>query len=336
MPAPNLAASPAFQQLQTHHASIGMRTMRDWFAEDPHRFEHFSLRAAGLLLDFSKNRIDRTTLALLTALARERHVESRRDAMFAGEKINRTEQRAVLHTALRAPPAPPLIVDGADVGAEVHAVLERMHHFSDRVRNGDWRGFDGRPITDIVNIGIGGSYLGPKMVCQALRAFAHPRLTCHFVSNVDGHDMAAVLGKINPATTLFIVASKTFTTAETMMNAHSARDWFLRSASDSDLARHFVAVSTNLSAVSDFGIDPANMFPFWDWVGGRYSIWSAIGLAVALSVGFTAYREFLDGAHQMDQHFRSAPLEHNMPVILALIGIWYRNFFGSSAVSIVP
>lgn len=306
------------------------------FADDPQRFQHFSLTAAGLLLDYSKNHLSLETLQLLNALARERGVEAQRDAMFAGAKINLSEQRAVLHTALRAPAEPAMVIDGQPVSEEIHAVLARMRDFSERVRNGTWRGATGERITDIVNIGIGGSYLGPKMVCQALRAQAQPGLTSHFVSNVDGHDLIAVLDRVEPATTLFIIASKTFGTAETMMNAHSARDWFLRSGSTAGLARHFVAVSTNLSAVSEFGIDAENMFPFWDWVGGRYSIWSAIGLTVAITIGFDAFRAFLDGAHQMDLHFRNAPLERNMPVLMALIGIWYRNFFGSSSISIAP
>ena len=310
--------------------------MRELFADDPERFSRFSLRAAGLILDYSKNRLDQHTLQLLVQLARERGVEARRDAMFAGEPINRTEQRAVLHTALRAPRYLGTPIDGVDVGVAVHEVLEQMRHFSDQVRSGAWRGHDGRVITDIVNIGIGGSYLGPKMVCQALRAHAEPRLTSHFVSNVDGHDLDAVLAKLDPATTLFIVASKTFTTAETMMNAHSARRWLVQHGGEAGLALHFVAVSTNLAAVSAFGIDAANMFPFWDWVGGRYSIWSAIGLTVAVTIGFDAFAEFLDGAHGMDQHFLHAPLAQNMPVLLAMIGIWYRNFFGSGAVSIAP
>ena len=318
--------------------------MRAQFASEPNRFQQFSMQAAGLTLDYSKNRIDRVTLDLLLDLARERDVEGHRHKLFAGEKINTTEQRAVLHTALRAPAGQTFVLDGQDVDTDVQAVLTRMQVFSEQVRSGAWTGRDGRAITDIVNIGIGGSYLGPKMVCQALRTFAHPRLTCHFVSNVDGHDLAAVLARVEPATTLFIIASKTFATAETMMNARSARSWFLQSGNGSDngsdnngdLAKHFVAVSTNLAGVTDFGINPVNMFPFWDWVGGRYSIWSAIGLSVAVLVGFPAFRAFLDGAHQMDKHFQEAPLERNMPVLLAMLGIWYRNFHGSSSVSIAP
>ncbi len=325
-----------FAVLSSHHRSVAGMKLRTLFADDPQRFQRLSLRAAGLFLDYSKNLLTPTTLDLLIAHARACDLEARRDAMFAGEKINLTEQRAVLHTALRAPRLPSLMVDGHDVQHDIHAVLEQMRIFSDAVRDGKWTGRSGKAITDIVNIGIGGSYLGPRLVTEALRAQCHPRLTSHFVSNVDGHDLMAVLDKVNPDTTLFIVASKSFTTAETMLNAHSAREWFLRTGSIDDLARHFVAVSTNAVAVAAFGIDTRNMFPFWDWVGGRYSIWSAIGLPVAIAIGFDAFEAFLDGAHQMDQHFRTAPLEQNMPVLLAMIGVWYRNFFGSSSISIAP
>ncbi|HEU4777112.1 MAG TPA: glucose-6-phosphate isomerase, partial [Telluria sp.] len=287
-------------------------------------------------LDYSKNRVDARTLELLTDLARERGVEKQRDAMFAGERINLTENRAVLHTALRAPRGTPLTVDGQDVNADVHAVLDRVRVFSEAVRAGTWLGHSGKPITDIVNIGIGGSDLGPKMVCLALRQYAHPRLTMHFVSNVDGHDMDATLSRVNPETTLFIVASKTFTTTETMMNAQTARAWFLKHAPDAALAKHFVAVSTNTEAIKAFGIDPANMFPFWDWVGGRYSVWSAIGLSVALCVGFGYFADLLAGAHAMDTHFKEAPLEKNMPVLLGMIGFWNRHFLGCPSLSIAP
>ncbi|MQR01449.1 glucose-6-phosphate isomerase [Glaciimonas soli] len=343
--APNLTAlqstSAAFQALQKHHATTTKHTLRDLFATDDGRFGEFSLEAAGLFLDYAKNTITTETMALLCRLARERNVEIQRDAMFAGEKINTTEHRAVLHTALRAPlkSTNPLIVDGQNVHADIHEVLQQMHAFTDAVRSEKWRGYNGKAITDIVNIGIGGSDLGPKMVCQALRPFEHARLTMHFVSNVDGHDLDAVLSQTNPETTLFVIASKTFTTMETMMNAQTARSWFLQNAKgakESDLAQHFVAVSTNTQAVKAFGIHPENMFPFWDWVGGRYSVWSSIGLAVALAVGFEQFSEFLAGAHAMDEHFRQAPLEKNMPVILALIGIWQRNFCGSSSLSIAP
>jgi glucose-6-phosphate isomerase len=331
-----LTATAAFQTLRQHYTEAKDWQLRDLFAQQPARFARFSIEAAGLFLDYSKNRLNDATLQLLLALARERQVEARRDAMFAGEKINLTERRAVLHTALRAPRNTSLQVDGQDVMHDVHAVLEHIASFSEDVRSGAWRGHTGKPITTIVNIGIGGSYLGPKMACQALRSFAHPSLAMHFVSNVDGHDLDALLQKADPETTLFVIASKTFTTLETMMNAQSARSWFLKQGAPADLPKHFVAVSTNTAAVEEFGIDPANMFPFWDWVGGRYSIWSAIGLPVALAVGFDNFSKFLAGAHAMDEHFRTAPLEQNMPVVQALIGLWYRNFFNSASLSIAP
>lgn len=331
-----LTSTTSFQALETHAVEAEDWEMRHLFAADPTRFERMSVEAAGLFLDYSKNRLDGRTLELLASLARERGVEGRRDAMFAGEKINNTENRAVLHTALRAPRDAALTVDGQDVPADVHAVLARIKTFTDAVRSGDWLGHTGKPITDIVNIGIGGSDLGPKMVCLALRQYSHPSLTMHFVSNVDGHDMDAALEKVNPETTLFIIASKTFTTAETMMNAQTARMWFLAHAQEEALAKHFVAVSTNVEAIKKFGIDPANMFPFWDWVGGRYSVWSAIGLPVALAVGFGYFSDFLAGAHAMDQHFRTAPVEQNMPMLLALVGFWNRQFLGCTSVSIAP
>jgi glucose-6-phosphate isomerase len=311
--------------------------MRAMFADDPRRFDDFSVRAAGLFLDYSKNRIRRSTLPLLLDWAAQRGVAAQRDAMFRGDKINLTEHRAVLHTALRAPRQDgneKLIVDGQDIGRDVHAVLERMKDFSQAVRNKTWRGYSGKPITDIVNIGIGGSDLGPKMAVLALRPLVDPDLRLHFVSNVDGHDLDAVLQGLDPATTLFIVASKTFVTAETMLNAQSARHWLLAHASVADLPKHFVAVSTNTDLVTAFGIDAENMFPFWDWVGGRYSIWSAIGLSLALAIGFERFTEFLAGAHAMDCHFRDAPLARNMPVLLALVAIWNRNFMGCGSLSI--
>ncbi|MDM5176861.1 glucose-6-phosphate isomerase [Massilia sp. DJPM01] len=333
---PALTSTASFQALETHAIEAEDWELRGLFAADPQRFPKLTVDAAGLFLDYSKNRLDGRTLELLVELARERGIESQRDAMFAGEHINLTERRAVLHTALRAPRGTPLVVDGQDVNADVHVVLDRVRLFTDAVRAGTWLGHSGKPITDIVNIGIGGSDLGPKMVCLALRQYAHPRLTMHFVSNVDGHDMDAALGKVNPETTLFIIASKTFTTTETMMNAQTARAWFLQNAPEDALARHFVAVSTNTEAIKTFGIDPANMFPFWDWVGGRYSVWSAIGLSVALAIGFGHFSDLLAGAHAMDQHFQQTPLEDNMPVLLALVGFWNRQFLGCSSVSIAP
>ncbi|NQE50047.1 glucose-6-phosphate isomerase [Herbaspirillum rubrisubalbicans] len=332
-----LTDTAAYQALQAHHATAVQWHLRDLFAQQPDRFERMHVRAAGLLLDYSKNRLNADTLALLMSLARERGVEALREAMFSGEKINFTEHRAVLHTALRAPlDACDTQVDGQAVAPEVHRVLQHMRSFSEQVRSGTWRGYTGREITDIVNIGIGGSFLGPQMVCTALRDYQHARLTAHFVSNVDGHDLDEVLSRIDPETTLFIVASKTFTTQETMLNAKSARAWFLQHGKQQDLARHFVAVSTNATEVAAFGIDTANMFPFWDWVGGRYSVWSAIGLPVALLIGYEHFAQFLAGAHDMDRHFCEAPLETNMPVIQALVGIWNRNFLDSASLTIAP
>ncbi|MDR9839308.1 glucose-6-phosphate isomerase [Herbaspirillum huttiense] len=332
-----LTDTAAFQALQAHHATAVQWHLRDLFAQQPDRFERMHVRAAGLLLDYSKNRLNADTLDLLLSLARERGVETLREAMFSGEKINFTEQRAVLHTALRAPADDRTAqVDGQPVAQEVHAVLQHIRAFSERVRSGQWRGYTGREITDIVNIGIGGSFLGPQMVCTALRDYRHARLTAHFVSNVDGHDLDEVLARIDPETTLFIVASKTFTTQETMLNAKSARAWFLQHGKSEDLAKHFVAVSTNAKEVSAFGIDTENMFPFWDWVGGRYSVWSAIGLPIALLIGYDNFAQFLAGAHAMDRHFREAPLASNMPVIQALVGIWNRNFLDSASLTIAP
>ncbi|GGC25160.1 glucose-6-phosphate isomerase [Pseudoduganella buxea] len=333
---PALTTTASFSALQSHAVDAVDWQIRQLFANDPQRFPKLTVDAAGLFLDYSKNRLDGRTVELLVDLARERGVEAQRDAMFSGDKINLTEHRSVLHTALRMPRGKALVVDGQDVNADVHAVLDRVKAFTDKVRAGTWLGRSGKPITDVVNIGIGGSDLGPKMAVLALRSYAHPRLAMHFVSNVDGHDMDAVLARVDPETTLFIVASKTFTTAETMLNAQTARRWFLGTGKEEDLARHFVAVSTNTEAVRAFGIDPDNMFPFWDWVGGRYSLWSAIGLSVALAVGFGYFETLLEGAHAMDEHFRTAPLAENMPVLLALIGFWNRQFLGAASLSIAP
>lgn len=324
------------RQLQSHYDEQSSIALQSRFHSDKERAKTFSVSAAGLYLDYAKNHITTETIALLASTARLQGVERQRDAMFAGKKINQSEHRAVLHTALRAPRFPSMQVDGQNVSQDVHRVLEKMRFFSERIRSGNWTGFDGRPITDIVNIGIGGSYLGPKLVCQAFAGHFDHGLKSHFVSNVDGHDLAKVLAKVNPATTLFIIASKSFTTSETMMNAFSARAWLLTHASTADIAKHFVAVSTNTAGVEAFGIDAANIFAFWDWVGGRYSIWSAVGLCITIMLGFEEFEELLAGAHQMDVHFKRAPLEKNMPVLLALIGIWYRNFFGSGSVSIAP
>jgi len=334
---PALTSTASFKALESHAVDAKDWQLRQLFAHDAQRFPKLTVDAAGLFLDYSKNRLDATTVGLLLDLARERGVERQRDAMLGGEKINLTEQRAVLHTALRMPRGKTLVVDGQDINADVHAVLDHVKEFTDRVRGGQWLGYSGKQITDIVNVGIGGSDLGPKMAALALRSYAHPRLKLHFVSNVDGHDMDAALAQVNPETTLFIIASKTFTTAETMLNANTARTWFLQNGgTQENLAKHFVAVSTNTKSVAEFGIDTANMFPFWDWVGGRYSVWSAIGLSVALAVGFGYFNDFLAGAHAMDEHFREAPLEQNMPVLLAMVGFWNRQFLDAGSLSIAP
>lgn len=332
-----LTTLPVWQKLCQHQKSMVSIHMRDLFAADKNRFDKYSLKLDDILFDFSKHRINDETLPLLTQLAREANIEGWRDRMFAGEKINITENRAVLHTALRNRSNTPVYVDGHDVMPDVNAVLAQMRAFSTKVRNGEWTGYTGKRITDIVNIGIGGSDLGPVMVCDALKPYASPELQVHFVSNIDGAHLMRALEKCNPETTLFIVASKTFTTQETMTNATSARTWFLASAIDNAyVAKHFVALSTNAKAVQDFGIDINNMFAFWDWVGGRYSLWSAIGLSIALYVGMDHFEALLTGAHEMDNHFKSAPLEQNIPVIMALIGIWYNNFFHVDTNAILP
>jgi glucose-6-phosphate isomerase len=328
---------PVCRALREHQAKLEPLHMRDLFAADPDRFARFSLRMGDLLLDYSKNRITDETMRLLVQLAGEADVAGWRERMFGGEKINHTENRAVLHVALRNRSNRPVRVDGEDVMPKVNAVIEQMGVFAELVRSGQWRGYTGERITDVVNIGIGGSDLGPQMVVQALKPYRHPSLKLHFISNVDGAHVKEALEALNPETTLFIVASKTFTTQETMTNAHYARSWFLtQSQAARHVAKHFVAVSTNREAVSDFGIDPANMFEFWDWVGGRYSLWSAIGLSIVLAVGGERFVELLEGAHAMDEHFRHAPLAANMPVILALLGIWYNNFFNAESHAILP
>jgi len=332
-----LMTLPVWQKLCLHQQSIASTHMRDLFANDANRFDKYSLKFTDILFDFSKHRINDETLTLLMQLAREANIENWRDQMFAGEKINITENRAVLHTALRNRSNTPVLVDGKDVMPDVNAVLAQMRQFSDKVRNGSWLGYTGKRITDIVNIGIGGSDLGPVMVCDALKPYASPDLQVHFVSNIDGAHLMRALEKCNPETTLFIVASKTFTTQETMTNAMSARTWFLSAAQDNaHVAKHFVALSTNAKAVQEFGIDIANMFAFWDWVGGRYSLWSAIGLSIALYVGMDNFEALLTGAHEMDNHFKTAPLEENLPVIMALIGVWYNNFFHVDTNAILP
>ncbi|HEX7598721.1 MAG TPA: glucose-6-phosphate isomerase, partial [Polyangia bacterium] len=324
----SIVETQAWKKLEQHRAALDAKTMRQLFAEDPARFQRFSLRLGDLLVDFSKNRITGETMPLLCELARGAGVEAMRDKMFAGEPINLTEGRAVLHVALRNFSGRPIKVAGQDVMPEVQAALEHMRQFSESVRSGAWTGYTGKPIRAIVNIGIGGSDLGPVMVCEALRPYRRDNLELHFVSNVDGSHVAEALKRVDPETTLFLVASKTFTTQETMANAHSARAWFLQHAKDErHIAKHFVALSTNAKEVTKFGIAPANMFVFWDWVGGRYSLWSSIGMPIALGIGFDNFRALLQGAHEMDEHFRTAPLEQNLPVTLALLGVWYNNFF---------
>jgi len=333
----SLTQSPAWQALEQHHKEIAGLHMRDLFAADPQRFQRFSIRWNDLLIDYSKNRITENTMSLLVDLARQADVTGWRDRMFRGEKINVTEQRPVLHIALRNRSNRPILVEGEDVMPAVNRVLAHMRAFTESVRSGAWKGYTGEAITDVVNIGIGGSDLGPVMVTEALKPYSHERLNVHFVSNVDGTHIAETVKRLNPATTLFIISSKTFTTQETITNAESAKRWFLERAKDSSaVARHFVAVSTNAKAVAAFGIDTKNMFEFWDWVGGRYSLWSAIGLSIALSIGMENFEELLTGAHEMDEHFRTAPLEQNIPVILALLGVWYNNFFGCETHAIIP
>ncbi|HGY8314557.1 TPA: glucose-6-phosphate isomerase, partial [Escherichia coli] len=327
----------AWLALQKHFEEMKDVTIADLFAKDSDRFTKFSATFDDLMLvDFSKNRITEETLATLQDLAKETDLAGAIKSMFSGEKINRTEDRAVLHVALRNRSNTPIIVDGKDVMPEVNAVLEKMKSFSDAIISGSWKGYTGKAITDVVNIGIGGSDLGPFMATEALRPYKN-HLNMNFVSNLDGTQITEVLKKVNPETTLFLVASKTFTTQETMTNAHSARDWFLKTAGDEKhVAKHFAALSTNGKAVGNFGIDTANMFEFWDWVGGRYSLWSAIGLSIILSVGFDNFVELLSGAHAMDKHFATTPAEKNLPVLLALIGIWYNNFFGAETEAILP
>ncbi|EIE8016292.1 TPA: glucose-6-phosphate isomerase [Escherichia coli] len=333
----NPTQTAAWQALQKHFDEMKDVTIADLFAKDGDRFSKFSATFGDqMLVDYSKNRITEETLANLQDLAKECDLAGAIKSMFSGEKINRTENRAVLHVALRNRSNTPILVDGKDVMPEVNAVLEKMKTFSEAIISGEWKGYTGKAITDVVNIGIGGSDLGPYMVTEALRPYKN-HLNMHFVSNVDGTHIAEVLKKVNPETTLFLVASKTFTTQETMTNAHSARDWFLKAAGDEKhVAKHFAALSTNAKAVGEFGIDTANMFEFWDWVGGRYSLWSAIGLSIVLSIGFDNFVELLSGAHAMDKHFSTTPAEKNLPVLLALIGIWYNNFFGAETEAILP
>ena len=327
----------SWQMLATHFEEIKDTHMKDLFHSDPRRFETFSIRFKDILVDYSKNRITKETLGLLVQLAEEVHLGDAIEKMFQGDSINETENRAVLHVALRNRHNHPMTVNGQDVMPEVNSVLAQMRDFSNRVNTGDWRGYSGKKIADIVNIGIGGSDLGPRMVTECLKPYARQGLSVHFVSNVDGTHITETLKGLNPETTLFLIASKTFTTQETMTNADSARTWFLSQAGDEAyIAKHFVAISTNQAAIEKFGIHRDNMFRFWDWVGGRYSLWSAIGLSIACSIGFENYEALLEGGHDMDRHFRTTRFEENIPVLLALIHIWYNNFFGAETEAILP
>jgi glucose-6-phosphate isomerase len=332
----SLTDSPAWQALRSHHQQMANTHMRDLFASDPDRFDRYTVRLDDILLDYSKNRIDEKTMELLLELAQAAGVEEARDRMFGGEKINFTENRAVLHIALRNRADRAIMVDGEDVMPDVAAVLEKMGDFAESVRSGTWKGATGKPITDVVNIGIGGSDLGPAMAVEALTPYHPSGMRFHFVSNVDGTHMAETLKPLSPESTLFIVASKTFTTQETLTNALTARDWLVGTLGEEAVASHFVALSTNTDAVRAFGIDPANMFEFWDWVGGRYSLWSAIGLPLAIAIGFKRFQQFLAGGHAMDEHFRTAPLVQNMPAVMALLGVWYSNFFGAETHAVLP
>ncbi len=331
----NFTETPAYRYLDNHFFMMQEKELKELFQEDPDRFNKFSILFEDILLDYSKNPIDSTTMALLCQLARECQLKEAIAAMFNGEKINETENRAALHIALRNLSKEPIHVDGIDVMPQIQAVLDKMEHFSQQVIAGEWKGYTGKSITDVVNIGIGGSDLGPLMVTEALKAYK-THLNLHFVSNIDGTHLVEVLKKLNPETTLFLVASKTFTTQETMTNAHSARKWFLeQGATAGDIAKHFIAISTNTAAIEAFGIDPQNKFEFWDWVGGRYSLWSAIGLSICLGIGFDHFKSLLAGAHAMDKHFQHTDFEQNLPVILAMLGIWHINFFEADSQAIL-
>ena len=337
LPSINPTTTKAWKALEEYYAEFKDSQIKDLFAADAQRFDKYSLTFEDILLDFSKNRVDDKVLSLLLQLAEECGLKSAIEAEFGGDKINVTEDRAVLHVALRNRSNTPIMVDGEDVMPKVNAVLDQMKGFSEKIISGDWKGYSGKAITDIVNIGIGGSDLGPLMVTEALKPYKKENINLHFVSNVDGTHIAETLKNVDPETTLFIIASKTFTTQETMTNANSAKSWFLEAAKDeAAVAKHFVALSTNADAVSAFGIDTANMFEFWNWVGGRYSLWSAIGLSIACGIGFENYLALLEGAHAMDQHFSTASFDKNLPVILAMIGVWYNNFYGAETEAILP
>ncbi len=336
LPKINPTKTVAWKALESYYATFKDTQMKDLFAKDSERFNKYSLNFEDILVDFSKNRIDEKVMSLLFDLAKECGLDEAIEAMFSGKKINATEDRSVLHIALRNRSNTPIMVEGKDVMPDVNRVLNQMKDFSEKIISGQWKGYSGKAITDIVNIGIGGSDLGPLMVTEALKPYKK-NVDLHFVSNVDGTHIAETLKTVNPETTLFVIASKTFTTQETMTNANSAKTWFLETAKDeAAVAKHFVALSTNAQSVAAFGIDTANMFEFWNWVGGRYSLWSAIGLSIACSIGFESYTELLEGAHAMDNHFKTAKFDQNIPVILALIGVWYGNFYGAETEAILP
>lgn len=337
LPIVNPTQTKAWKELEEYFTTFNGTQMKTLFAKDPQRFDKYSLQFEDIFVDFSKNIIDEKVFSLLINLAKECGLKEAIEAEFTGEKINKTEKRSVLHIALRNRSNDPIYSDGKDVMPDVNRVLAQMKEFSEKIISGTWKGYTGKAITDIVNVGIGGSDLGPLMVTEALKPYKKPNITSHFVSNIDGTHMAETLKKVNPETTLFIIASKTFTTLETMTNAQTAKDWFLSVAKDEKaVAKHFVALSTNAKAVSVFGIDTANMFEFWDWVGGRYSLWSAIGLSIACSIGFENFQALLEGAHAMDKHFRNTEFSKNIPVILAMIGVWYNNFYGAETEAILP
>ncbi len=337
MSIPLMTQLPVWQELKAHQAELAEVHIRELFAADPDRFGKFSTEACGILLDYSKNRLTEQTRTLLLRLAEEAELRPWIERMFRGEMVNNTEKRAALHVALRNTGKRPMSVNGEEVMPEVERVLGKMRQFSEAVRNGEWRGYTDKPMDTIVNIGIGGSDLGPKMATRALRRYHHPRLKGYFVSNLDAGDLGRILPSLNPETTLFVVASKTFSTQETLTNARTARAWLLQQAHDLNAVRkHFVAISTHRQRVTEFGIDPENMFEFWDWVGGRYSLWSAIGLSIALMVGMDRFEKMLAGAHEMDEHFRTAPFEQNLPVLMGLIGLWYNNFFGAASHAVLP
>lgn len=332
-----LTHSPIWQSLQQHHHDIQSQHMRDWFRQDPHRFERFHVSAAGLQLDYSKNRVTEQTMALLLQWADERRLNQQIDSLFIGDPINRSENRPALHTALRNFGEREILVDGVNIMPEVRDTVRRMESFCWKIRRNQWRGYSNKPFTDVVSIGIGGSFLGPKLASSALKPFWDSRLNIHYLANIDGSHITEILKRLDPATTLFIVQSKSFGTQETLKNATACRQWFLDNGGDEhDLHKHFTAVSSNIAAAKAFGIAEENIFPMWDWVGGRYSLWSAIGLPLALAVGIDNFRELLRGAYDMDEHFRTAPLGQNMPVLMALLGIWYVNFFNVNSHAILP